>query len=102
MAPAYEAIMHHADSYPARRLTVRCDKRRAIMFTKLTDTSKAAIFTVIVLLLAMTVAASINLFSITSEFLSIVLYMFTPSLTALIMMLVVTRDGFSREGWKTN
>jgi len=28
--------------------------------------------------------------------------MFTPALTALIMMLVVTRDGFSREGWKTN
>jgi uncharacterized protein len=70
------------------------------MFKTLTDKSKAAIFTVIVLLLTVTVAASINLFSITSEFLSIVLYMFTPALTALIMMLVVTRDGFSREGWK--
>jgi uncharacterized protein len=70
------------------------------MFTTLTDNSKAAIFTGIVLLLAVTVAASINLFSITSEFLSIVLYMFTPALTALIMMLVVTRDGFSREGWR--
>jgi CAAX protease family protein len=70
------------------------------MFKTLTDKSKAAIFTVIVLLLTVTVAASINLFSTTSEFLSIVLYMFTPALTALIMMLVVTRDGFSREGWK--
>ena len=70
------------------------------MFKTLTDKSKAAIFTVIVLLLTVTVAASINLFSITSEFLSTVLYMFTPALTALIMMLVVTRDGFSREGWK--
>jgi uncharacterized protein len=70
------------------------------MFTTLAENSKAAIFTVIVLLLAVTVAASINLFSITSEFLSIVLYMFTPALTVLIMMLVVTREGFSREGWK--
>ena len=70
------------------------------MFKTLTDNSKAAIFTVMVLLLTVTVAASINLFSTTSEFLSIVLYMFTPALTALIMMLVVTRDGFSREGWK--
>ena len=71
------------------------------MFSKLTDNGKAAIFTGIVLLLAVTVAASISLFSITSEFLSIVLYMSTPALTALIMMLVVTRDGFSRDGWKT-
>ncbi len=79
---------------------VQCSKRRSIMFTTLTDSSKAAIFTVVVLLLAVTVAASISLFSITSEFLSIVLYMFTPALTVLIMMLVVTRDGFSREGWR--
>jgi uncharacterized protein len=70
------------------------------MFTKLTDNSKAAIFTGIVLLLAVTVAASTNLFSITSGFLSTALYMFTPALTALIMMLVVTRDGFSKECWK--
>ena len=48
------------------------------MFKTLTDNSKAAIFTVMVLLLTVTVAASINLFSTTSEFLSIVLYMFTP------------------------
>ena len=70
------------------------------MFTTLTDNSKAAIFTIIVLLLAVTVAASIDLFSITSEILSIVLYMFTPALTALIMMLLITRDGVSRESWK--
>jgi multisubunit Na+/H+ antiporter MnhG subunit len=63
------------------------------MFTTLTDNSKAAIFTVIVLLLAVTVAASIDLFSITSEFLSIVLYMFTPALTALIMTVSRGRAG---------
>ena len=51
------------------------------MFSKLTDNGKAAIFTGIVLLLAVTVAASISLFSITSEFLSIVLYMITPALS---------------------
>src|SRR5215211_5984067 len=71
------------------------------MFTKLTDTSKATVFTVIVLLLAVAMAASIRLFSITSGSLSTALYMVTPALTALIMMLVVTRDGFSKEGWKT-
>src|SRR3712207_2433022 len=92
---------YHADSNATRGLTAQCNKRRSIMFSKLTDNGKAAIFTVIVLLLAVVVAASISLFSITSEFLSMVLYMFTPALTALIMMLVITRDGFSREGWKT-
>jgi hypothetical protein len=51
------------------------------VFAKLTDTSKAAIFTIIVLLLAVTIAAAISLFSIASEFLSIVLYMFTPALS---------------------
>src|SRR5215217_784721 len=71
------------------------------MFTKLTDTSKATVFTIIVLLLAVAMAASIRLFSITSGSLSTALYMVTPALTALIMMLVVTRDGFSKEGWKT-
>jgi len=71
------------------------------MFTKLTYTSKATVFTVIVLLLAVAMAASIRLFSITSGSLSTALYMVTPALTALIMMLVVTRDGFSKEGWKT-
>ena len=70
------------------------------MVTTLTDNSKAAIFTVMVLLLALAAAAAINLFSITSALLSTALYMFTPALTTLIMMLVVTRDGFSREGWR--
>src|SRR3712207_3423290 len=100
MAPACEAAMQQADRYPPRGFTAQCNTGGSIVFTTLTDNSKAAIFTIIVLLLAVTVAASINLFSITSEFLSIVLYMFTPALTALVMMLVVTRDGFSREGWK--
>src|SRR5215218_4497823 len=68
---------------------------------QLTDTSKATVFTVIVLLLAVAMAASIRLFSITSGSLSTALYMVTRALTALIMMLVVTRDGFSKEGWKT-
>jgi hypothetical protein len=63
MAPAYEATMHYADSYLTRRLTAQCNKRRSIMFTTLADNSKAAIFTVIVLLLAVTAAASVSLWS---------------------------------------
>src|SRR5215216_5269771 len=71
------------------------------MFTKLSDTNKAAIFAVLVLLLALATALLLNLFSVTSEFFGTGSYMLTPTLAVLIMLLVVTRDGFSKEGWKT-
>ena len=29
------------------------------------------------------------------------LYMFTPAIAVLIMLLIVTRDGYSKGGWKT-
>jgi membrane protease YdiL (CAAX protease family) len=70
------------------------------MFTKLTGMNKAAIFTVLVLLMALAVAVSIRALGITSEF-AAAWYMFTPTLAVLIMLLIVTRDGYSKEGWKT-
>jgi uncharacterized protein len=71
------------------------------MFTKLTDTSKATIFTVLVLLMALAMAFVFRAMGVTSsEGPTIGLYMSTPALAALVMLLVVTRDGFSREGWK--
>jgi uncharacterized protein len=70
------------------------------VFTRLSDTSKAPIFTVLVLLMALIAALVIRAFGITSDFVGAALYMFTPAEAALIMLVIVTRDGFSREGWK--
>ena len=70
------------------------------MFTKLTGTNKAAIFTVLVLLMALAVALYVRALDIISEFVA-AWYMFTPTLAVLIMLLIVTRDGYSKEGWKT-
>lgn len=70
------------------------------MFTKLTGTNKAAIFTVLLLLMALAVALYIRALGITSEF-AAAWYMFIPTLAVLIMLLIVTRDGYSKEGWKT-
>jgi uncharacterized protein len=70
------------------------------MFTRLTGTNKAAVFTVLVLLMALAVALYIRALGITSEF-AAAWYMFIPTLAVLIMLLIVTRDGYSKEGWKT-
>jgi uncharacterized protein len=71
------------------------------MFTRLGGTSKATIFTALVLLMALIAALLIRALGITSEFVAAGLYMFTPAEAALIMLLVVTRDGSSKEGWKS-
>jgi multisubunit Na+/H+ antiporter MnhG subunit len=68
------------------------------MFTRLHDTNKATIFTVLVLLMALVAAMVIRALGITSEFVAAALYMFTPAEAALIMLLMVTRDGFTNEG----
>jgi membrane protease YdiL (CAAX protease family) len=71
------------------------------MFTKLTDTSKAAIFTVLVLCLAVGAALLIRFLGISSDPVIFSIWSCTPTLATLIMLLVVTRDGHSREGWKS-
>ena len=70
------------------------------MFTKLTGTNKAAVFMVLVLLMALAVALYIRILGIISES-AAAWYMCTPTLVVLIMLLIVTRDGYSKEGWKT-
>src|ERR671917_987277 len=70
------------------------------MFTKLTDTSKAAIFSVLVLCLAVGAALLIRFLNITSDPVMFTIWSITPTVAALIMLLVVTRDGYSKEGWK--
>ncbi len=71
------------------------------MFTKLTDTHKAAIFSVLVLLLAVGAALSIRILELAPSMGMWVLWSITPTAAALVMLLVVTRDGYSREGWKS-
>ena len=72
------------------------------MFTKLTDTGKGAAFTVLVLSLAVVAALSINMLGLaSSELMWGSLWSITPVVATLIMLLVVTRDGYSREGWKS-
>jgi uncharacterized protein len=70
------------------------------MFTKLTDTNKAAIFSVLVLLMALVAAVLIRFLDLTPNLGMWILWSCTPTVAALIMLLVLTRDGYSREGWK--
>jgi CAAX protease family protein len=71
------------------------------MFTKLTDTSKAAIFTVLVLCLAVGAASLISFLNITSDPIIFSVWSCTPTVATLIMLLVLTRDGYTKEGWKS-
>ena len=71
------------------------------MFTKLTDTSKAAIFAVLVLCLAVGAALLIRVLDISSDPVLFSIWSCTPTVATLIMLLVVTRDGYSKEGWKS-
>ena len=70
------------------------------MFTKLSDTSQAAIFSVLVLLMATGVALTIRFLELSPNMGMWILWSCTPTVAALIMLLVVTREGYSRDGWK--
>ncbi len=70
------------------------------MFTKLTDTSKAAIYSVLVLLMAVGAALLIRILELTAGMATWVLWMSTPTVAALVMLLLITRYGYSTEGWK--
>ena len=71
------------------------------MFTKLTETNKAAIFSVLVLCLSLGAALVIRFLELPPGLAMWTLWSITPTVAALIMLLVVTRDGYSREGWKS-
>src|SRR5215203_1161888 len=71
------------------------------MFTKLTDTSKAAIFSVLVLCLSVGAALLIRFLELPPGLAFWTLWSITPTVAALIMLLVVTRDGYTKEGWKS-
>src|SRR5829696_7030140 len=71
------------------------------MFTRLTDTSKAAIFSVLVLCMAVGDALLVKALGLTSGLGLAALWMCTPTVATFIMLLVVTREGYSKEGWKS-
>jgi CAAX protease family protein len=70
------------------------------MFTKLADTNKAAIFSVLVLCMSVGAALLIKMLGLSGMGMW-ALWSSTPVVAALIMLLVVTREGYSREGWKS-
>jgi uncharacterized protein len=71
------------------------------MFTNLTGRTKAAIYTVLVLCMAVGAALLIDALGLTPGFGMFALWMSSPTVATLIMLLVVTREGYSREGWKS-
>ena len=71
------------------------------MFTKLTDTSKAAIFAVLVLCMSVGAALLIRFLELPPGYVMFTIWSFTPTVAALIMLLVVSREGYSKEGWKS-
>jgi membrane protease YdiL (CAAX protease family) len=72
------------------------------MHTKFSDPQKAGIFSVLVLVLAVAAALVIDAFGLGSNFFAWgSVWSITPVLATLIMLLVVTRDGYSKDGWRT-
>src|SRR3712207_1674134 len=71
------------------------------MSTRLTGTGKATIFSVLVLSMAVGVALLIRGLGLTDGAGMWVLWSFTPTAAALVMLLVVTREGYTREGWRS-
>jgi uncharacterized protein len=71
------------------------------MFTKLADTNKAAIFSVLALVMSVGAALVIRILELPPNFGMWALWSVTPTVATLIMLLVVTRDGYSKEGWKS-
>ena len=68
------------------------------MPTALSDLRKAAVFSALVVVLAMGAALVIRGLDLASGLRSSVLYMSVPAVTTLLMLLVVTRDGYRRSG----
>jgi len=80
---------------------VEQDKEVWGMFGKPTNTSKAAIFSVLVLVMAVGAALVIRTLGLTDGMGMWILWSCTPTVAALVMLLVVTREGYSKEGWKS-
>ena len=69
------------------------------MFRELSDRHKAGVFSVLVMIFALGAAWAIRALALPSGMRSSALYMMVPAATVLLMLLVVTRDGYTRTGW---
>jgi membrane protease YdiL (CAAX protease family) len=70
-------------------------ERKFIVFPNLTDSAKAFVFYALAFGLTVTVALLYPVLGAPAMY----MHMYTPALAVLIMMLVVTRDGYSKAGW---
>src|SRR5918995_6652138 len=70
------------------------------MFTTLADSNRASVYSILVLFMAAGAALLFRLLDFTASLGMWILWSCTPTVAALIMLLVVTREGYSREGWK--
>ena len=68
------------------------------MFTHLTSLSKAFLFFAIAFGISMAAALMYPLLGASTVFL---IHSYSPTLSALVLMLVVTREGYSKAGWAT-
>src|ERR671917_1266765 len=71
------------------------------MFAKLTDTTKAVIFSVLVLCMSVGAALLIKMLGLSPGFALFTVWSFTPTVATLVMLLVITREGYTKEGWKS-
>jgi uncharacterized protein len=71
------------------------------MMRRTTEVGKGVTFVVLVLSLALGAALVIRVFDIKSEFTGALLYMSTPTVATVLMLLVMTRDGWSGAGWRS-
>jgi hypothetical protein len=72
------------------------------MRTRFTDTQKAGIVTGLVLVLAVAAALVVNATGMDSNLIAWgAVWSITPTLATVIMLLLVTREGYPREGWKS-
>ena len=67
------------------------------MFTNLTNSTKAFLFYV----LAFGLTTTVSLLSPLLGDVTMILHMYTPTLAVLLMLLVVTRDGYSKAAWQS-
>ena len=79
-----------------RLVKVAAGEETQSMFTRLSDVQKVVIFAVLAVALALVMVPLV-----TDSFITKVAYMWTPGIAVLVMLLIVTRDGYSREGWKS-
>ncbi len=65
------------------------------MFTKLTDPAKGFVYFAIAFVLTIIVSLMAPLLGNAT----MILHMYSPTVAVLLMLLVVTRDGYARDGW---